>query len=1699
MAASRNGDSSGRDGGRTGPPGAGGWEWLARRRLVAAAALALFGLVFVARLAVAGELAVGAALYALPIALVAVAFGPRWGLGAAALALLLFGVWDAVDGVEASALAYVSRGLAFGLLGGLVGLFAERLRWVGGALVREAETAERAQERSEWMGALVEQAGEAAIALSPQGRIVSWNRGAEQVLGYRADEVLGSDVELLVPPRLRAQEQARVAGALERGESVHFETVRRRKDGSEVPVALVASPLVGGHGRSVGSVTLLTDLSEQKRQQALLREASERFESAFGSAAIGMALVAADGRYLQVNRAFCELIGYSDGELLKKRFQDITYAPDLEADLELLNLVLAGERDSYVLEKRYVHAGGAIVWTLLSASAVRDDAGGVRYFVRQLQDISARKRAEQELRASRQQLQAILDNTPAVVYVKDLDGRYLLTNRRHEQLFHIAREEIVGMDDFDFLPREVAEAVRANDRAVLARGEPLELEEQVPIDGQLETYISVKCPLPDADGEPYAVCGISTNISDRKRVEQQARRTTERLESVLGALEEAVSLVRPDGTVEPLNSAAGLAFGVRVGERGRPVTDPDWEILLPNGSPCPVEELPSMITLRRGAAQSGLVRGFRAPDGSQRWASNNTHPLRGADGRIEAVVVSSSDVTERRLEEERLRESEQRFRTSLETMLDPFVLLEAVRDGEGRIVDFVYRYVNQAALEQNRLTREEQLGARLLELLPEHKETGLFDDYCRVVETGEPLVKEELVYEDVWGGERLRRAFDVRATKLGDGLAYTWRDVSERRRTEERLREANERIESAFNTSAIGMALVSRDGRYLQVNPALCELTGYPQRELLEKRFQDVTHPDDLQRELEYKRPLLAGERASFQMEKRFVRADGDTVWVLLSVSAVHDESGEVRYLISQAQDITARRRAEEELRRAARSFEVSRDIVCTLGFDGYLRQLGRMWMATLGWREEELLARRFLELVHPEDRERTAAELERLAAGGVTKEFANRFLAKLGGWRWFEWTALGVPEEMLIYAAARDVTERVEAERALEQSRAELEASHGRALAATRAKSEFVATMSHEIRTPLNGLIGMTGLLLDTELSGEQREYVELARSSGEALGRLVGDMLDLSKIEAGRLELERSDFDLVDAVEQVCELEAAPARGKGIELVVALEEGLPTRVRGDELRLRQVLRNLVSNAVKFAEEGEVVVEVRRAPEAAGGPGRVSFEVRDTGIGIEPARLGRLFEPFEQADAATTRVYGGTGLGLAIAKQLVELMGGEIGASSEPGRGSSFRFSVPLEAGDAAAGEPAGWERSDSLARRRALVVDHNATSRRALVAQLAGWGADTVAAERGDDALSMLRAAAADGGPFDVALLGARTPGLDGLELAHAIKREAELADTRVIVLSSTPADGRLARELDVDEFLLRPVRRRRLHAAVSAQPPAAVAAPSGGPGHPKPGLRAGARVLAVEDDEVNQLLVVRLLEKRGLEADVAASGGEALDALEQRRYDAVLMDCQLPGIDGYETTRQLRRREPAGRHLPVIAMTGHALKDDAEKCLAAGMDDYLAKPLEPAAFDAALARWLGDAPGGAGGGPAAEPAAPAASGGEAELFDRAALDRLRTELDDDASLRRLIELFVEHTERRLEQLSEALTAGDGDAASRLAHTIKGGAQPLGAAQLAELCERLEEADSDCGPDEARALASRLGEAFEATRAALERQPEQ
>jgi PAS domain S-box-containing protein len=723
------------------------------------------------------------------------------------------------------------------------------------------------------------------------------------------------------------------------------------------------------------------------------------------------------------------------------------------------------------------------------------------------------------------------------------------------------------------------------------------------------------------------------------------------------------------------------------------------------------------------------------------------------------------------------------------------------------------------------------------------------------------------------------------------------------------------------------------------------------------------------------------------------------------------------------------RKRAEEEL---DRFFTISLDLQCIATFDGYFTRVNSAWERTLGYTSEEIVARPFLDFVHPEDREATIAAMSVLTTGARVRDFENRYRRRDGSYTWLLWNAASLPELGSIYADARDITERKRTEDALKQHGRDLEAARRVADEATAAKGEFLAHMSHEIRTPMNGIIGMTELALRTKLTLRQRDYLRSVQQSAEALLTLINDILDFSKIEARRLSLERVAFDLRETVEEAVRLLAPRAHEKGLELACHIQPDVPGTVVGDPGRLRQVLVNLVGNAIKFTERGEVVVTVavQDVQEVQGVDATLHFTVSDTGIGIPADKQWQVFGAFVQADASTTRRYGGSGLGLTISAQLVELMGGRVWLESEAGRGSRFHFvaRVGVQPSERQAGMPA------DLRNLRVLIVDDHPINRQILEEMVASWRMWPVAVAGAIEALEALRDAT---DPFGLVLTDAMMPDHDGFELVREIRKDAVLSHLKVIMLTSAGLDATPRSRVAIDHVLTKPVKHSELLDAIqSVMRPAAGSRDAASAGDPPPSRRRRPRrrrrILVVEDNPINQKVVLSLLKQEGHSVTLAKNGQEAVAAAARGVFDLILMDVQMPRMSGLEATVAIRAGEAAvpGRHVPIMAMTAHAMASDREACLRAGMDGYVSKPIRLEELLAAV-----DGLGGTSAAPAARRKRSAATSALVANFG-----------GDPALLGEVIEMVLADSPATEQAIRRAVATGDQVAVAAAAHALKG-----------------------------------------------------
>jgi len=743
------------------------------------------------------------------------------------------------------------------------------------------------------------------------------------------------------------------------------------------------------------------------------------------------------------------------------------------------------------------------------------------------------------------------------------------------------------------------------------------------------------------------------------------------------------------------------------------------------------------------------------------------------------------------------------------------------------------------------------------------------------------------------------------------------------------------------------------------------------------------------------------------------------------------------------------------------RFFKLSLDLFCIATFDGYFVRVNPAWQTILGFSEEEMRASPFMDFVHPDDQAATAEAMSALTTGAQVIAFENRYRAKEGTYKRLEWTSAPFIHQGLIYAVARDVTDRRAAEEALQQNAEhlsqlvkELDVARQRAEQATVAKGEFLANMSHEIRTPMNAIMGMTDLALQTRLTPQQREYIRTVKESSESLMTIIDDILDVSKIEARQLTLERAPFHFRDTVEDSVKLLAPRADQKGLDLSCRIAPDVPDAVVGDPGRLRQVLLNLVGNAIKFTDDGEVAVNVS-IDERGADDVRLRFTVRDTGIGIPEEKQWEIFGAFVQADASTTRRYGGTGLGLTISTQLVEMMDGRMWLDSEVGKGTNFHFVARfglVRDGDTFAAAPT------NLRDLHVLVVDDNETNRFILSEILASWQMRATTVDSADAALESLRKATEQGDPYQLLLTDALMPKIDGFGLAQQVAGDDRFGRLKMILLTS--AGGPVVKGRAANVFaakLAKPVKQSDLlDAIVTAFATPASSRRQRGKDTPRSADQAGKslRVLVAEDNPTNQALVSALLKQKGHRVTLVGNGRLAADRAVLETFDVVLMDVQMPEMGGLEATALIRDHERTnGGHVPIVALTARAMAGDREQCLAAGMDAYVPKPLRAEDLFSAIDSVV-----------TSQPASQATTPVQTAKVDR---DVLLEGFGGRADLlKHVVEVFLEDAPATLARLKQAIQSGNGTEVAAIAHSLKGSVGLFSQGEAFEGVKRLEQA---------------------------------
>ena len=1019
-------------------------------------------------------------------------------------------------------------------------------------------------------------------------------------------------------------------------------------------------------------------------------------------------------------------------------------------------------------------------------------------------------------------------------------------------------------------------------------------------------------------------------------------------------------------------------------------------------------------------------------------------PIFNPDGTWVGYLGVDRDVTKRQQVEAALRQKT----LELEVLLHSIPALVYYKDRHHK-----YIAANQSYADITQIPVAEIPGKTDFELWPAEVAESYITGDEEVMASGQPKLnfEEPITSADGslgWVASSNIPYCDTNGEVIGMvGIAI---DITERKQAELALKESQRKLTTLIN-SLPGIVFSGAIDSMQYLSEGCFNLTGYKSEELLGNgvfSYSSIVHPEDLPKVLNTIETVIA-QKQTYVLEYRIRTKSGEEKWFWEKGSGVFDSNSQLICLEGFISDITERKRVEEALSKSEvrnqALLDAIPDLMIRMTRDGtYLDFRPAKDFATL-MTSSDMRGKNVYKVMPLDIAQQRMHYVEQALSTGNTQVY--EFQIPLKNSIQYEEARIVVCGEDEVLAIIRDITERKQAEIELQQAKETAEA-------ANRTKSEFLANMSHEIRTPMNGVIGMTGLLLDTELNPQQRDFVETIRSSGDALLTIINDILDFSKIESGKLDLETHPLDLQVCIESALDLLAPKAAEKSLELAYLMAMQTPRTFVGDVTRLRQVLVNLLNNAIKFTESGEVVVSVT-AHELDRGEYEIQFAVKDTGIGIPQERMERLFKSFSQVDASTTRQYGGTGLGLAISKRLSEMMGGRMWVESQVGLGSTFYFTIVAEA--VTQTEQNNYSFQPQLSGKQLLIVDDNATNRKILTLQGQSWGMSTYAVASGAEALDWIHQTKS----FDIAILDMQMPQMDGLTLAAEIRKQPHCKQLPLVMLTSMGKQQTTFPDRDGNfaAFLNKPVKQSQLYSVLLkilneqplkvAQSPNATAqldyASCTGVA-PQMAETQPLRILLAEDNIVNQKVALHILQRLGYRADVAGNGVEVLQALQRQPYDVVLMDVQMPEMDGLTATRCICQEWTQAQRPKIIAMTANAMEGDREACLNAGMDDYLSKPIQVEKLIQALSKCQQKV--------------------TDQVIDAKAMQVLRDMAGEDAAgvLAEVIDAYLEDTPKLLQAIEEAIIQGNAVALERAAHTLKSSSATLGAMTLSKLCKELE-----------------------------------
>lgn len=1360
--------------------------------------------------------------------------------------------------------------------------------------------------------------------------------------------------------------------------------------------------------------------------------------------------------FLAVNEEAVRLYGYSHEEFRKMTLKDIRPPEDLIILQKALAQNEAGIARFHSV--RHQKKDGSLIEVEIIVEPIT--FAGRRAKLTLINDVTESRRVQEALEIAARKERAMIENALDVICTIDAQGLFVSVNPACFRMWGYQPEELIGRRFIDFVAPEDVQKTVTMDAGILSGNQTTTFENRYR--HKNGTLVNIRWTSYWSESEQL-IFNVAHDITELKRAEEAMQNSRDYLNRIINTVADPIFVKDQQHRMVLVNDAfcqltrhsreevIGIDFAALVRpEEGERLTEIDKLVFETGKETSDQQELTDQYGNRRVQITKKTLY---------------------TDQKGEKFIVGViNDITERIKTEEKIRQSEEKYRNILETMEEGYF----ETDIRGR-----FTFFNDAFRDLPGYDSDKLIGFNCKHFVDQENWEKIYGVFENVYKTGhsELVPNWEIIRHD---GERRTHESSISLIRNSanepTGFRGLVRDVTERKRAEEALQAAARRESALLENALDVICSMDSEGKFASVSPASLKVWGYQPEELIGRRYIELVTPEDVAKTNEIAAEIMSGVAAT-NFENRYTHKNGSLIDVRWT--AFWSETEQLMFCV--AHDITERKQIEE---RQAAILDALPAHICLLDKAGNILEVNDEWKQFAlgnGFASSNFgVGSNYLEICEQASGDfsedaKQVAEMCRAVLSGKSSHFElEQPCFSPNEERWFKLTVTPLNKEKLAGAVVMhiNITERKRIEEELKQAR-------DTALESVRLKSEFLANMSHEIRTPMNGVIGMTGLLLDTKLDEEQLDYAKTAQTSADGLLRIIDDILDFSKIEAGQLHFERIDFDLRDCVEATIELLAERAQSKGIEIASLVYRDVPTALCGDPGRLRQILTNLIGNAIKFTEKGEVTVRVQKQSDTENYVS-LRFEVTDTGIGISDEAQRRLFHAFTQADGSTTRKYGGTGLGLAISKQLVEMMGGEIGIESEVGNGSTFRFTVRFE--KQTQQTPVLQPIADAgLEGVRILIVDDNTTNRKIFLHQTASWGMIGAEADSGKQALEKLRAGVADDEPFEIAILDLMMPEMDGFELAHAIKSEPSLAETSLVLLPSygKRGDGQTALEFGIAAYLQKPVRQSQLYNCLLA-----VITEASSKSENRRAARlitqhslrrlsslkteteaVKFRILVAEDNAVNRKVALSQLKSLGYSADFVMNGREAVEAVKKYPYEAVLMDCQMPEMDGFEATAEIRRFEADASRTTIIAMTAHALEGERERCIAAGMDDYISKPVKLEKLKETLEQWLTPIPS-AQSDVQTEVEIVSPKNKNHQSVDLSVLNGFKDlqQSDEPDIVTELIDLFLTDAERRITILKRAIAKQETAEIKIQAHNLKGSSGNIGAKYMAILSEKLE-----------------------------------